>query len=232
MISDTKASRDVFNVIELSTLTRWELVPPKRTVEDRRRGISIKKPENLQHALDHYAENQVPIRLGVGLKDGDQWYEFWSLAPINPANSIEEHETFMIAYVQERIIELSTAWDAPIMASTSQVYQFGAKVRNDVFEIWYIPQDWFGENTLPIAYQALPKEASSGIPRTGVSTEPVGECTGGWGGGIGIQSPQERIPTQVPSDDDDEEMTLDQIRWITRFRYSSWNRSSIARSNP
>jgi hypothetical protein len=60
--------------------------------------------------------------------------------------------------------------------------------------------------------------ASSEMPRTGVSTEPVGECTGGWGGGIGIQSPQERIPTPVPSDEDDEEMTLDQIRWIRRFR--------------
>jgi hypothetical protein len=60
--------------------------------------------------------------------------------------------------------------------------------------------------------------ASSGILRTGVGTEPVGECTGGWGEGIGIQSAQERIPTPVPSDDDEEEMTPDQIRWTRRFR--------------
>jgi hypothetical protein len=58
----------------------------------------------------------------------------------------------------------------------------------------------------------LPKEegqearipASSGMPGRGVRTEPVGECTGGWGEGIGIQSAQERIPTPVPSDDDEE----------------------------
>jgi hypothetical protein len=60
--------------------------------------------------------------------------------------------------------------------------------------------------------------ASPGMPRTGVGTEPVGECTGEWGGGIGIQSAQERIPTPVPSDQNEAEMTSDHRRLIRTFR--------------
>jgi hypothetical protein len=85
MIIDTEASRDVFNVIELSTLTRWEpeqdlspdttkLVPSARTVEERSRGIFIEKLEDLQHVLDHYAAAH-QAKLGVGLKDGERSYE-------------------------------------------------------------------------------------------------------------------------------------------------------------
>jgi hypothetical protein len=57
--------------------------------------------------------------------------------------------------------------------------------------------------------------ASSGMPRTGMPR--TGMPRTGMPR-IGMQSPQERIPTPVPSDEDDEEMTLDQIRWIRRFR--------------
>jgi hypothetical protein len=38
------------------------------------------------------------------------------------------------------------------------------------------------------------------------------------GTGAGTQSAQERTPTPVPSDEDDEEMTNDQRRLIKRFR--------------
>jgi hypothetical protein len=55
-------------------------------------------------------------------------------------------------------------------------------------------------------------------PGARIGTQPVGECFGDLGGGIGIQSAQERIPTPVPSDDDEEEMTYDQARLLGRFR--------------
>jgi hypothetical protein len=48
----------------------------------------------------------------------------------------------------------------------------------------------------------------------GIGTESVGECPGG----LGIQSAQERIPTPVPSDEDEEEMTCDKARLLRRFR--------------
>jgi hypothetical protein len=51
----------------------------------------------------------------------------------------------------------------------------------------------------------------------GIGTEPVGECEDGLGRGIGIQSAQERIPTPVPSDEDEEEMTYDQARLLRKF---------------
>jgi hypothetical protein len=56
-----------------------------------------------------------------------------------------------------------------------------------------------------------------------VSTKIVLHALGTWlqgnlGTGAGTQSPQERTPTQVPSDEHDEEMTYDQRRLIRRFR--------------
>jgi hypothetical protein len=50
--------------------------------------------------------------------------------------------------VQERIIELSPAWAVPILASTTQVCQFVAKVRDEELESWCMPQEWIGDNTL------------------------------------------------------------------------------------
>jgi hypothetical protein len=44
---------------------------------------------------------------------------------------------------------------------------------------------------------------TSGTAGTGVGTQPVVECTGGLGGRIGIQSIQERVPTPVPSDNEE-----------------------------
>jgi hypothetical protein len=35
---------------------------------------------------------------------------------------------------------------------------------------------------------------------------------------MGSQGAQERTPTPVPSDDDEEEMTVDQKCWIRRYR--------------
>jgi hypothetical protein len=52
----------------------------------------------------------------------------------------------------------------------------------------------------------------------GIRADPVGECQGGPGEESSIHSAQKRIPTPVPSDADEEEMTLDQIRWTRRFR--------------
>jgi hypothetical protein len=55
-------------------------------------------------------------------------------------------------------LELSPTLAVAILANTSQVYQFTAKIKDDDLEIWYMPQEWIGYNTIPDAYQALPKE--------------------------------------------------------------------------
>jgi hypothetical protein len=128
--------------------------------------------------LDHYAAVAHPIKLGVGLKDGDRWYEFYFLAPVAPAATLDEYETFLTAYMQERIMELSSAWAAPILANTTQAYQFVAKVRDEEFEIWYIPQELFGDNMLPVAYQDLPKEWVT-IPGMETFIAPTFEANGG-----------------------------------------------------
>jgi hypothetical protein len=132
MIIDTKASQDLFNVIELTGMTQWlreqdmsqstmKLTSSPRTVEERASGIYIRKPEN------PYAAIQYPIKLGVGLKDGERWYDF--KAPTNPAASIAEYESLLIVYMLERIEELSLAWTVPILSATLQAYQFVAKCR-------------------------------------------------------------------------------------------------------
>jgi hypothetical protein len=46
----------------------------------------------------------------------------------------------------------------------------------------------------------------------GIGTQPVGTCDGGLERGMGIQSAQERIPT-----DDEEGMSYDQARLVRRF---------------
>jgi hypothetical protein len=59
---------------------------------------------------------------------------------------------------------------------------------------------------------------SSGMPRIGVGTQQVEKRTRELEGGGGIQSAQGRVPTPVPSEEDDEETTSDQRRLIKRFR--------------
>jgi hypothetical protein len=61
-------------------------------------------------------------------------------------------------------------------------------------------------------------QVSSGMPRTGVGSHQMGKCTRELDGGGGIQSAQERVPTPVPSDEDEEEMTYDQRRLINDLR--------------
>jgi hypothetical protein len=109
------------------------------TVEERGRGIVIEKVENLQRVLDHYPAVRHPIKLGVGLKDGERWCELWFMDPITAATSITDYQTFLIAYMQERIIKSSPSWATRILGGTSQVYQFVAKVRNNALEMWYMP---------------------------------------------------------------------------------------------
>jgi hypothetical protein len=46
----------------------------------------------------------------------------------------------------------------PVLESTSQHYQLIAKAVNDTIELCYTPVESFGDNTLPVAYQAVPKE--------------------------------------------------------------------------
>jgi hypothetical protein len=112
----------------------------------------------LPHVVDHYAALAHQVKLGVWLKDEERWHEFWFHAPITPAATLDEYETFLIAYMQERIMELSPVWAAPLPANTSQVYQFTAKMRDEELEIWHVPQEWIRDNTLLAAHQALPKE--------------------------------------------------------------------------
>jgi hypothetical protein len=65
-------------------------------------------------------------------------------------------------------------------------------------------------------------QVSSGTPRTGVGTQQVGTRTRELERGGVIYSAQERVPTPVPSEDDEEEMTYDQRRLIRRFRKGRW----------
>jgi hypothetical protein len=109
-----------------------------------------------------------PVKLGVGLKEGERWHEFWFLTPVAAATTLDKYEAFLIVYMQERIMELSPA-------SMTQIYQF---VRDEEFEIWYMPQDWFGDNTFPVTYQALPKEWVT-VPGMEISIAPTFESNGG-----------------------------------------------------
>jgi hypothetical protein len=148
MIPDTQASRDVFNVIELKALTQWlreqgmsqntlEPIPPPRTVEERARRTYVKKPENLQHVLDHYASVAYPIKLGIGLRDGERWYDIWIKVPLAPASSIAKYETALVGYLVDRIEEMSRTWAVPILSATSQVYQLVMKCHDNEHEMWY-----------------------------------------------------------------------------------------------
>jgi hypothetical protein len=155
-----------------------ELIPPTRTMEKRGRGIFIKKTENLQRVLAHYAAVEHQIKHGVGLKDGERWYELWFMAPITAAAAIAEYETFQIAYMQDCILEFSPEWATRILENSSQIYQFVAKIPSDVFEIWHIPQNSFGDNTIPVAYQAFPKEWVT-LPELEIFIAPTFEAKGG-----------------------------------------------------
>jgi hypothetical protein len=70
-----------------------EANPLPRTVEERARWIYVKKSENLQHVLDHYASAAYPIKLGIGLRDGERWYDIWIKVQAASAPSIAEYET-------------------------------------------------------------------------------------------------------------------------------------------
>jgi hypothetical protein len=58
----------------------------------------------------------------------------------------------------DRIEEMSPTSPVPILSATSYDYQLVMKCHDNELEMWYTPQEWFGDNTLPIAQQTLPKE--------------------------------------------------------------------------
>jgi hypothetical protein len=61
-------------------------------------------------------------------------------------------------------------------------------------------------------------ETLEGMYAQGCESLEQAKLQGVHGIGAGIQSVQERTPTPVPSDEDDEETTYDQQRLIRRFR--------------
>jgi hypothetical protein len=63
----------------------------------------------------------------------------------------------MVTHFQEMVEEYSPGRTVPILGSTSQHYQLIAKAANNTIDLWYTPMELFGDNTLPVAYQAVPK---------------------------------------------------------------------------
>jgi hypothetical protein len=96
-----------------------------------------------------------PVKLGVGIRDGERWYDIWIKGPVTPAASIAEYEASLIGYLLERIEEMSPTSAVPILSATSQVYQLVMRCHNDELEMWYTPQESFGDNTLPSAHQVF-----------------------------------------------------------------------------
>jgi hypothetical protein len=159
----------VSNVIEMPTLTRREpeqdlshdareINLPVRIVEDRGRGVFIKKCSVLKHILDHRAQLDKPVKLGLSVRDEGRTCEFWFTVAIPAAPTLEEYEQNMINFLQGRIQVYSPTWAGPLLVNSSRDYIAIAKDVNGSIEIWYTPAEWFSDDMLPIAYRAVPKE--------------------------------------------------------------------------
>jgi hypothetical protein len=61
-------------------------------------------------------------------------------------------------FLQDRIQGYSPTWATPILANSSQNNRIIAKVVNETVPGWHAPVEWFIDEVLPVAYQAVPKE--------------------------------------------------------------------------
>jgi hypothetical protein len=81
----------------------------------------------------------------------------------------------LLAYLAEKIVEYSADWAVPLLADTFNQYQVVAKTVNDTIEIGYIPEEWAGDDSLPLAHQSVPKEwiAYAGVFAPGEGINPA-----------------------------------------------------------
>jgi hypothetical protein len=149
-------------VVELPALTTWELEqdlshnaleinPPPRIVEERGRGIFIKKRSDLQQILDHQAQLKQSVKLSLSVRDSDRTCEFWFAVPVRPVQNL-------VNLFQNRIQDYSRTCATPLLANSSQGYRIITKEVNETVEIWYTPVEWFSDEVLLVAYKAVPKE--------------------------------------------------------------------------
>jgi hypothetical protein len=71
---------------------------------------------------------------------------------------MEEYEQYLIAFFQDRIQDYSPTWAVQLLANSSQDYRAIVKAVDETVAIWYTPVEWFSDDVLPVAYQAVPKE--------------------------------------------------------------------------
>jgi hypothetical protein len=64
----------------------------------------------------------------------------------------------MVNLMEERIQDDSPTWAVPVLANASRYHRTFAKVVNGNVEIWCTPAEWFRDDVLPVAYQAVPKK--------------------------------------------------------------------------
>jgi hypothetical protein len=168
MILDMRYERGVSDEIEIPTLMAWsaeqdhtqdteELQPMARVVEDRSRGTYIRKLRDLQRVLDHQVETQQPVKVGVGLVADGLVADMWFTVQIHEAASIEEHEEQLVGHIREHVANYSD-WANAILGREAHEYHMVAKAVNDRIEVWYVPQEWAGEDPLPVAYKSVLKE--------------------------------------------------------------------------
>jgi hypothetical protein len=80
-----------------------EINLPIRIVEERGRGVFIKKCSELQHLLDHQAQDGQPVKLGLSVKDNERTCESWFTIVIPAAQILDEYEHTMMSFLQDRI---------------------------------------------------------------------------------------------------------------------------------
>jgi hypothetical protein len=90
--------------------------------------------------MDHQAELQREIRLGVRLWDGIRTIDLWFMVSVRPAQAAQEYDEQIMAQIKEKFQDISPdrAWRR--FNSVPQDYQIVVKTLNDTVEMWYIPQ--------------------------------------------------------------------------------------------
>jgi hypothetical protein len=71
---------------------------------------------------------------------------------------MEEYKQTMINFLQDRIRVHSLTWATPLFVNSSRDYKAIATEIKGSIVIWYTPAEWFRDDVLPIAYEAIPKE--------------------------------------------------------------------------
>jgi hypothetical protein len=133
IILEATERRDLTNVIELPTLTKWtpetdlsqdtrKIKPPVRVIEERGGGTFIRRDDHLQRLLDYQIELQRDVRLGAGLWDGNRTVDPWLTVPVTQAQSAQDHIEHPEAHIRERLQDISPNWAWPLFNSAGHKY--------------------------------------------------------------------------------------------------------------